>query len=335
MDFAGIVDIALPVIYVLVGAVLVWFVVELALTIRSTRSTIDDAHKELTPTLKNVEKITAQVDPLIAHVDALVTDQIDPLLTRVNEIAEEAKPAVGRVDPLVERLSLTVDAANLELMRVDQILEDVTQITDSVSKAAGAVDTVTSAPIDLVNSLTGKLRSKFKPRYASDESVSLGAAADASAAAKAGRAPERGATVADAVSAMGDAARAVVAEGKDRRGHRCRQRHLAHQAGPRPHALFRPVGRGGGHPASGSDRLPAEHPVGARGHSHLDRHHRLLPARHCERAGEAPRQPRFGYHDRLHHHGARARPYRLPSVLANVRLERSVQRLGQQPAPLC
>ena len=87
MDFAGIVDIALPVIYVLVGAVLVWFVVELALTIRSTRSTIDDAHKELTPTLKNVEKITAQVDPLIAHVDALVTDQIDPLLTRVNEIA--------------------------------------------------------------------------------------------------------------------------------------------------------------------------------------------------------------------------------------------------------
>ena len=99
MDFAGIVDIALPVIYVLVGAVLVWFVVELALTIRSTRSTIDDAHKELTPTLKNVEKITAQVDPLIAHVDALVTDQIDPLLTRVNEIAEEAKPAVGRVDP--------------------------------------------------------------------------------------------------------------------------------------------------------------------------------------------------------------------------------------------
>ena len=212
MDFAGIVDIALPVVYVLVGAVLVWFVVELALTIRSTRSTIDDAHKELTPTLKNVEKITAQVDPLIAHVDALVTDQVDPLLTRVNEIAEEAKPAVGRVDPLVERLSLTVDAANLELMRVDQILEDVTQITDSVSKAAGAVDTVTSAPIDLVNSLTGKLRSKFKPRYASDESVSL-----ASAAAKAGRAPERGATVADAVSAMGDAARAVVAEGKDRR----------------------------------------------------------------------------------------------------------------------
>ncbi len=179
MDFAQIVDIALPVVYVLVGAVLVWFVVELALTIRSTR-----------------------------NVNTLITEQVTPLMEKANAMAEEAKPAVGRVDPLVERLSLTVDAANLELMRVDQILEDVTQITDSVSKAAGAVDTVTSAPIDLVNSLTGKLRNRFKPRYASDESVRLGAS-EASE-------PARSATVADAVSAVGDAASAVVSEQKAR-----------------------------------------------------------------------------------------------------------------------
>ncbi|MEY8461448.1 DUF948 domain-containing protein [Eggerthellaceae bacterium 24-137] len=208
MDFAQIVDIALPVVYVLVGAVLVWFVVELALTIRSTRSTIDDAHAGLTPTLQNVEKITAEVTPLVGNVNTLITDQVTPLMEKANALAEEAKPAVGRVDPLVERLSLTVDAANLELMRVDQILEDVTQITDSVSKAAGAVDTVTSAPIDLVNSLTGRLRSKFKPRYASDESVRLGGSAPAD--------PERSATVADAVSAVGDAASAVVSEQKAR-----------------------------------------------------------------------------------------------------------------------
>mgnify|MGYP000080374699 FL=1 len=113
MDFAGIVDIALPVIYVLVGAVLVWFVVELALTIRSTRSTIDDAHKELTPTLKNVEKITAQVDPLIAHVDALVTDQIDPLLTRVNEIAGR----LGVVQDVYMRITPGVEADTHEYIR--------------------------------------------------------------------------------------------------------------------------------------------------------------------------------------------------------------------------
>ena len=209
MEFAALVDIALPVVYVLVGAVLVWFVVELALTIRSTRATIDDAHEELVPTLQHVEKITAQVEPLVGNVNTLIVEQVTPLMEKANVLAEEARPAVGRVDPLVERLSLTVDAANLELMRVDQILEDVTQITDSVSKAAGAVDTVTSAPIDLVNTLTGKLRSKFKPRYASDESVRLGGGP---AAPEAGRS----ATVADAVSAVGDAASAVVSEQKAR-----------------------------------------------------------------------------------------------------------------------
>ena len=113
MDFAGIVDIALPVVYVLVGAVLVWFVVELALTIRSTRSTIDDAHKELMPTLQNVEKITAQVDPLIAHVDALVTDQIDPLLTRVNEIAGR----LGVVQDVYMRITPGVEADTHEYIR--------------------------------------------------------------------------------------------------------------------------------------------------------------------------------------------------------------------------
>ena len=64
MDLAGIVDIALPVVYVLVGAVLVWLVVELALTIRSTRSTIDDAHKELMPTLQNVEGMCMESSPV-------------------------------------------------------------------------------------------------------------------------------------------------------------------------------------------------------------------------------------------------------------------------------
>ena len=113
MDFAGIVDIALPVIYVLVGAVLVWFVVELALTIRSTRSPIDAAHKELPPPQKNEEKITAQVDPLIAHVDALVTDQIDPLLTRVNEIAGR----LGVVQDVYMRITPGVEADTHEYIR--------------------------------------------------------------------------------------------------------------------------------------------------------------------------------------------------------------------------
>lgn len=145
MDFAEFLNAALPFVYIIVGAALVWFVVELAITIRKTRTTVDDVRKQLEPTLDNVQRLTASLEPVVA-----------------------------KVDPLVDRVSLTVDAANLELMRVDQILEGVTDITDSVSSAVDAVDTVTNAPMNLLNSVTTKMRSAFKTKHASEESIALG-----------------------------------------------------------------------------------------------------------------------------------------------------------------
>ena len=120
MDISEILSIALPVVYVIVGAVLVWLVIELVMTVRKTRKTVDDLQKQVEPTLASVERITASLEPVAA-----------------------------KVDPLVERVSLTVDAANLEIMRVGQIAE-TWWITDSVSSAVEAVDT-TGLPVELVN----------------------------------------------------------------------------------------------------------------------------------------------------------------------------------------
>lgn len=138
-------SILLPAVYIIVGAALVWFVVELAITLRKVRSTVVDMKSQLDPTLENVDKMVA-----------------------------ELKPSIGKVDPLMDRVTLTVDSVNLELMRVDGILEDVSKISGSVSKTVDAVDTVTSAPLDIVTNVTKKVRSKFRPKYASDESVDLG-----------------------------------------------------------------------------------------------------------------------------------------------------------------
>lgn len=135
-------SIILTCVFIVVGLALIWFLVELALTIRKVRSTVDD----LEPTLDNVEKMVT-----------------------------ELQPTIKKVDPLMDRVTLTVDSVNLELMRVDGILENVTNITGGVSKTVDAVDSVTSAPIDIVTNMTKKVRSKFRPRYASEESVNLGA----------------------------------------------------------------------------------------------------------------------------------------------------------------
>lgn len=140
-----ILDIILPIVYIVVGLGLVWFLVELVITIRKVRTKAMDTIDELDPTIKNIE-------------------------TMVGDI----QPTIKKIDPLVDRVTLTVDSVNLELLRVDEILEDVTQMTGTVSKTLTAVDNVTSAPVDIVNSVTKKVRSKFRPKYASDESVAAG-----------------------------------------------------------------------------------------------------------------------------------------------------------------
>lgn len=145
MSAQNVFDMLLPIGVGLVFIVLIWFIIELIMTIRRTRGAVDDIHTKLNPTLEHVEEITASL-----------------------------KPVVSKVDPLVERVSLTVDAANLEIMRLDQILEDVNEITDTISSAANAVDVAANAPLELVSNVTSRVRNAFKPKRASTESVALG-----------------------------------------------------------------------------------------------------------------------------------------------------------------
>ena len=143
MDVFGII---LPIVYILAGCALVWFIIELALAVRKLRATVTE-----------------------------LKEQVDPAIANVNKITQQLPPIVDKVDPLMDRVTLTVDSVNLELMRVDEVLEDVSQITGTVSKATNAVDTVTSAPLDIVTNVTSKVRGLFKPKYASDQTKDIGA----------------------------------------------------------------------------------------------------------------------------------------------------------------
>lgn len=145
MDFSEVLNIALPVVYVVAGMALIWLFIELVMTLRKTRKTVDSLQKQIEPALKSAQRITASLEPV-----------------------------VEKADSLVDRVALTVDAANLELMRVDQILENTADITKTVSSAVDTVDNIASAPMDLLTSVTERVRSLFSPRRASDESISLG-----------------------------------------------------------------------------------------------------------------------------------------------------------------
>lgn len=142
MEFSEVLNIALPAVYVLVGIVLVWLVVELIFAVRKMSKAISDIQAQAKPALENIERIIASLES-----------------------------AASKIDPLVERVSLTVDAANLELMRVDSILENVGDVTESVSSAVGAIDTVTNVPVELITSVTDRVRKTFKARRTGNESI--------------------------------------------------------------------------------------------------------------------------------------------------------------------
>lgn len=174
MDTSIISEVVLPLVFVGVGAVLIWFLVEAIQFLRRTRTTVETMEAQITPILKDVQEITDSI-----------------------------KPAVDKVDPLVERVSLAVDAANLEIMRLDGILENVDKIAETTASAASAVDTVANTPLKLVESATEKLRDAFAARKASDESASLAASAEASKASSIAAGPQDDAASGAAVKHAG------------------------------------------------------------------------------------------------------------------------------------
>ena len=58
MDFGEVVGVVLPIVYVVLGVALVWFVIELVITVRKTRTTVDEMKEQLDPTLESVQRIT-------------------------------------------------------------------------------------------------------------------------------------------------------------------------------------------------------------------------------------------------------------------------------------
>lgn len=140
-----VINMILPILYILVALVVIWLVIELAITARNTRKTLKD-----------------------------VQESVDKAVQDVNKITNEIIPAVQKIDPMMERLNLTIDAANLELMRLDDIMSDVSEITSKGVKAANSIDTVTSAPLNLVNNVADKVRRRFGPKKASKNSLKIG-----------------------------------------------------------------------------------------------------------------------------------------------------------------
>lgn len=116
-------------------AVGIWAVVELALTIRKARSSVEQITRTANETIE-------QAQPIIAKADGMV---------------DELQPAVKGVQPLIDKAGTAVDVATVDLATLSDILNDVSDVSGAASNVTNTVSRVADSAVNGVVDAVGKL----------------------------------------------------------------------------------------------------------------------------------------------------------------------------------
>lgn len=144
----------------------IWAVIELALTIRRARTTVDSLDK----TMGEVNDMLAETRPVVAKLDGAI---------------DELQPALTQVEPLLKSANVAVDALTSNLIEVEAVVRDVSTVTGAAANAGNAVSGVADSASEAVQKLLGK----FKPG-SPDPERALNEGADSSREAVLTSAPE-------------------------------------------------------------------------------------------------------------------------------------------------
>lgn len=144
----------------------IWAVIELALTIRRARTTVDSLDK----TMGEVNDMLAETRPVVAKLDGAI---------------DELQPALAQVEPLLKSANVAVDALTSNLIEVEAVVRDVSTVTGAAANAGNAVSGVADSASEAVQKLLGK----FKPG-SPDPERALNEGSDSSREAVSTSAPE-------------------------------------------------------------------------------------------------------------------------------------------------
>lgn len=117
----------------------VWAVVELALTLRKTRTVVDSLDKTVT----DLNNTIAEAQPVVAKLDGAV---------------DELTPALAQVEPLLKSSKTAVDALTSNLVEVEAVVRDISEVTGSMAEASNAVSSVTDSAAGAVQKLFNKVK---------------------------------------------------------------------------------------------------------------------------------------------------------------------------------
>lgn len=115
----------------------IWAVVELALTIRRARASVDSLDK----TVGEVNEMIAEARPVVAKLDGAIDD---------------LQPALVQVEPLLKSANVAVDALTSDLVEIEAVVRDVSSVTGAAASAGNAVSGVADSASEAVQRLFGK-----------------------------------------------------------------------------------------------------------------------------------------------------------------------------------
>ena len=124
-------DIAL-VVLALVG---IWAVIEVALTVRGAR--------------KSIDKVTSTANEVIA--------QTQPIVAKLDGMVDELQPAAKDVPALMEKANTALDSANESLTSVNAILDDVASVSGTAAGVTEVVNGAVSGAASAVAGVVGKI----------------------------------------------------------------------------------------------------------------------------------------------------------------------------------
>lgn len=142
----------IQIVLIVLVAAGIWAVVELALTIRRARTTVDTLDK----TMNEVNEAIGEARPVIAKLDGVVDD---------------LQPALSQVEPLLKQGSVAIEALSADLIEINGVLRDVSQVTGTVSTASDAVSGIADAATEKVQRLLGKKHRTASAKRALSESA--------------------------------------------------------------------------------------------------------------------------------------------------------------------
>jgi uncharacterized protein YoxC len=131
----------MTILLLILAAAGIWAVVELALTIRKARSTVEEVSRSAIETI----------------------EQVQPIISKLDGAMDDLQPSLRQVDPLMEKVTVSLDEVNVSLRQVNGILEDVSSVSETAVGVTGAVSQVANNAANAANGIVNKITGRKAP----------------------------------------------------------------------------------------------------------------------------------------------------------------------------